>query len=105
MNNEERPIVVAVHPTLIAELKYRRDTMQEELGRKTKGGLTLFSQLAAKELRSIREKGNEIFKEISHNRKPKVFIMNIDGFNQEVVLYEDFKKLYIYSTILNKKKD
>lgn len=100
---EERPVVVAIHPTLKEELDLRKTFFEDYTG-KVKGGLTTISEMAAIELKSIRKSGDEI-KEIIKANTPKRHNFDIHGEIQEFVLYEDYKKLFILLSILNKKKD
>jgi hypothetical protein len=105
MINQERPIVAAIHPNLARELKIRKEIFEDETCRPTKGGLTIFSQLAAEELRAMRGSGKRIIQEIYRVSKVKVYKIEVEGVINDFVNYEDFKKLYIYSTALSKKKD
>jgi hypothetical protein len=105
MINQERPIVAAIHPNLARELKIRKEMFEQETSRPTKGGLTIFSQLAAEELRAMRESGKRIIQEIYKVSKVKVFKIEVEGVIKDFVDYGDFKRLYIYSSALNKKKD
>lgn len=100
-----RPIVVAVHPNLVDELKQRRDLMEKETGRKTKGGITCFSEMAAFELMLLRASGENIMREILNLDNIPIHKCFENGIEKEFVPYEIFKKLYIYSSALNKKKD
>jgi len=101
----EKPIVAAVHPNLIEELKERKRAIEEETGRKTKGGLTCFSEMAALELRTLRLSGKELMEKISKLKTPPIKKIVENGTETEYVPYEFFKKLYILSSVLNKKKD
>lgn len=101
MIDKERPVVVAIHKDLEKELKERQNEMRNLTGRKSRGGLTVFSRLAAFELKMIRESGQEISKKINNLNSIKV--ENING--NKYVPYEWYKKLYILCSILNKKKD
>ncbi len=106
MNNNERPIVAAIHPTLINELKIRKEEIEKETGRKAKGGITCFSELAALELRSIRQSGNKIYNEILKIKCiPVKKIIKKNGVETEYVPYEFFKKIYILASALKHKKD
>lgn len=100
-----RPIVVAVHPSLIEELKLRKAAMEEVTLRKTKGGLTNYSEMAAMELRILRQTGDSLFMEICKLKKPPIKKITEFGIEREYVPYEIFKKLYICASALYKKKD
>lgn len=102
MTEDCRPVVIACHPLLQEELKIRQEELFKETGRKTKGGITTFSKIAAWELSMIRQSGNEIksqIEDINQQIKTKV----VDG--EEYVSYHLYKKLYILTSILNKRKD
>lgn len=105
MIERTRPIIAAVHPNLINELKIRQEQLQEETGRPTKGGLTIFSQIAAEELRSMRLSGDALCKEIKTLSKINPVEMNIEGDKRMFVPFERYKELFIYASALNKKKD
>jgi hypothetical protein len=100
--NEEEPITVSVHPSLVEELKERQRQIVVETGRKCRGGITTFSRLAAMELRLSRESGHNIMEELKKIGK-SLEIKRID--NREYVPYEFYKNLYIFSSALMKKKD
>ena len=100
---DERPVVVAIHPNLKDELDLRKEFFEDHTG-KVKGGLTTVSEMAAIELKSIRQSGEKI-KEIIKANTPKKYKFDIHGEIQEFVLNEDYKKLFILMSILNKKKD
>ena len=102
---EDRPVIVAVHKKLERELKMRRDELEGITGRPIKGGLTTYSRMAAFELESIRKSGEELLKEILKIKSISTHKLNVDGNIIDVVAYEHFKKLFIYMSILNKKKD
>jgi len=103
---EERDVIVAaVSKDLIEELKFRQAIMETETGRKTRGGLTTFSKLAARELKAMRCSGEELMFELIKNKNPPVKKFNINGSELEFVPYELYKKLYIFASALNKKKD
>ena len=101
----ERPVVAAIHQRLIDELKERKDVIENETGRKAKGGITCFSELAALELNSIRKSGDQIFKEILKIRKLPVKKITERGVEREYIPYEVFKKLQILASSLNRKKE
>jgi hypothetical protein len=103
--NGDRPVTVAINPRLIEELKIRKETIEKETERKAKGGITCFSELAALELKSIRQSGDKIFKEILKIKKVPVKKIIERGVDREYVPYEIFKKLLILSSALNRKKD
>lgn len=105
MNNQERPIVAAIHPKLIDELKIRKEIIEKETERKTKGGITCFSELAALELKSIRLSGEKIYKEILKIKNLPMQKLIKNGIEREYVPYEIFKKLLILASSLNRKKD
>lgn len=105
MNDEERPIVAAVSPDLIEELKFRQAILEDETGRKTRGGLTTFSKLAARELKAMRCSGEELMFQLIKNKNPPVRKFLVNGAELEFVPYELYKKLYILASALNKKKD
>lgn len=107
-NTEERPVTVAVHPRLIDELKIRKEYIEKCTGRKTRGGLTTFSETAAMELKSIRESGNKIMEEINKTfRNKDLVIKKITemGVEREYVPFELFKKMYDLCSVLCRKKD
>lgn len=103
--NGDRPVTVAINPRLIEELKVRKETIENETERKAKGGITCFSELAALELKSIRQSGDKIFKEILKIKKVQIKKIIERGVEREYVPYEIFKKLFIFSSALNRKKD
>jgi len=102
MNEKERPVVVQVHRDLIEELKIKKQKFLKELGTKTRGGITTFSKLAAYELKLLRKSSEQIEKEIvNHDKNIKVERIN----GKDYVPYEFYKKLFIYTSVLYKKKD
>jgi len=105
MNEQDRPVVAAINKKLIDELKIRKDTIESETGRKAKGGITCFSELAALELMSIRQTGDKIFKEILKIKNIPVKKFTENGIEKEFVPYELFKKLLLLSSTLSRKKD
>jgi hypothetical protein len=104
MINEERPIAAAIHPNLARELRIRKEMLEKETQRPTKGGLTIFSKLAAEELRLIRESQLLISKELN-TKDIKVYEFEVLGQLKRFVLEDDFKKLSFFCSVLNKKKD
>lgn len=100
-----RPIVAAVHPKLIDELKKRQDAMEKATGRKTRGGMTTFSEQAGYELELIRVHGDKIVREINDMKDVPIKKILINGVEMDFVPYEYYKKLHIFSSILGKKKD
>jgi hypothetical protein len=102
---QERPVTVAVHPKLEFELKERKRQTEKLTERPVKGGLTTYSRLAAFELEAIRKSGDELIKEILKMKDIQTHKIEINGTTQTFVAYADFKKLYIFLSILNKKKD
>lgn len=105
MINRIRPVTVAVHPKLEFELKERRRELEDITDRPVRGGLTTYSELAAFELESIRKSGCEINKEIFKIKGPDIFEFDVNGVRRQFVAFENFKKLFILASILNKKKD
>ena len=105
MSEEDRPVAVAVSPKLIEELKFRKDSIEGETGRKAKGGITAFSELAALELKSVRMSGEKIFSEILKLKNVPIKKILVNGVEREFVPYEIFKKIYIFSSALSHKKD
>lgn len=105
MIGDERPVVVAVHKKLEFELKERKRELESVTGRPVKGGLTTYSEFAAFELETIRKSGDAINAEILKLNSPEVHDVEVDGMNRKMVPYEHFKKLFIFASILNKKKD
>jgi len=101
----ERPIVAAVHPTLIEELKIRQRIFEEETGSPARGGLTTFSQLAAQELKAVRMSGNKISEEIEGLKELPSRKFNVEGAILDFVPREAYKKLYIFASALKRKKD
>jgi len=102
---EERPIVAAIHPSMIRELKLRKELIETETKRKARGGITCFSEMAAMELSFIRKSGEEIYNEITKLNKINIKKININGVSTPFVPYDIFKKLYIITSILKTKKD
>ena len=105
MIERNRPVQILVHPKLEYELKRRREELEDVTNRAVKGGLTTYSEFAAFELAAIRKTGSEINKEILKVKTPKIFEFEINGTSRQFVTYENFKKLFIFASILNKKKD
>jgi len=103
--DRERPVTIAVHPKLENELKERRKELESVTNRPIRGGLTTYSEFAAFELEGIRKTGDEINKEISKLDKPNIFEFEINGVKRQFVTYEHFKKLFIFASVLKKKKD
>lgn len=101
----EPATVIAVHTDLVSELRIRKEVMEKETGRKSRGGLTTFSQMAAYELKLMRLSGDQLMKEISKIKKPLIETINVNGTERQYVPYEYFKKIYILSSALNKRKD
>lgn len=105
MIDKVRPIVAAVHPKLIAELKERQESMERATGRKTRGGMTTFSEQAGYELELIRSSGDKLVKEIFKMREVPLKKFIVNGIEMDFVPYEHYKKLLIFSSVLHKKKD
>ena len=104
----ERPKIVGVHQKLLDELKIRERIFEKETGRPTWGRRLIFSEMAAMELKAIRESGDKITKEILLDFKDKELpIKKIEIGNElvEYVPYEIFKKLFNMVSILSRKKD
>ena len=101
----DRPVTVAVHPKLEAELKHRKEELESVTERPIKGGLTTYSEFAAFELEAIRKSGDEIYQEVLKINDPEIFEFEISGVKRQFVTFEHFKKLFIFASILNKKKD
>lgn len=102
---QDKPIVVAIHPKLVNELKIRKEIIESETERKAKGGITCFSEMAAMELNSIRASGKKIYDEILKLKNIPVKKFTENGVEKDFVPYEIFKKIYIFSSILSRKKD
>ena len=102
---KDRPVTIAVHPKLEVELKMRKQELEDVTGKPIKGGLTTYSQMAAFELETIRKSGNYILKEILNIKNVKIYKLNTGSESIDVVPYDYFKKLFILSSILNKRKD
>lgn len=100
-----RPIIAAIHPSMVEELKIRKETLEKETGRKTRGGITCFSELAALELRLIRLSGDKILQEMFSLKNPPIKKIIENGIEKEYVSYEVYKKLFLYLSVLSKKKD
>lgn len=100
-----KPVTIAVHPKLEYELKERRKELEDVTSRPIKGGLTTYSEFAAFELEAIRESGDKINKEVLKVKTPQIFDFDIRGIRRQFVSYEVFKKLFIFASVLNKKKD
>lgn len=100
-----RPVTIAVHSKLEYELKKRREELESITSRPIRGGLTTYSEFAAFELEAIRKSGYKINKEILKIKTPGIFEFEINGVNRQFVTYEHFKKLFIFASILSKKKD
>ncbi|MCK9430228.1 MAG: hypothetical protein M0R17_09515 [Candidatus Omnitrophica bacterium] len=108
INQEERPVTVAVHPRLIEELKKRKEQIELETGRKMWGGLTKSSEMASMELKEIRKSGDDLMKDILKecNYKELPIKKIVEGnIEKEYVPYEIFKKLHRMVAVLSKKKD
>lgn len=102
---EEEFITVRVHPLLVEELKIRKETIERETERKAKGGLTIFSELAALELKGIRHSGSEIMRELLKLKDIPVKKFDDEGVEKDFVPYEIFKTLYRFASVLSRKKD
>jgi ABC-type uncharacterized transport system ATPase subunit len=96
---------MAVHRNLEEELKKRKEYMENITGRKTKGGLTNYSEMAAMELNTIRKEGDKIIRDILKIKEVPIKKVVEMGIEREYVSYELFKKLHIYVSILSKKRD
>lgn len=99
---EERPVTLAVHTSMQDELKLRQMELFTETSRKNKGGITTISEIAALELKLIRQSSTAINKaalQLNSNIHPVI----IEGV--EYIPYHLYKKLFIYLSILNKRKD
>ena len=105
IEEKERSVIVAIHPKLEFELKERKMELESITGKPIKGGLTTYSKIAAFELEAIRKSGDEIKKEILKLRNIAIYKFNLNGEETDFVPYDYFKKLFIYLSILNKKKD
>lgn len=105
MTEKTRPIVAAVHPNLINELKIRQKQLQEETGRPTKGGLIIFSQIAAEELRCMRLSTAYIYNQIKNISELKPIEINSEDGIKMFVPFEKYKKLLVFVSAINKKKD
>jgi hypothetical protein len=105
IEERERPVVVAVHPKLEFELKKRKEELEDITGKPIKGGLTTYSEFAAFELEGIRKSGDEINEEILKIRNVQIKEFEIKGIIYQFVPYEHYKKLFIFASILKKKKD
>lgn len=105
MIERNRPVTIAVHPKLEYELKKRREELEGVTERPIRGGLTTYSEFAGFELEAIRKSGAQIYKEILKINNPDIFEFEINGVERQFVPYELFKKLFIFASILNKKKD
>ncbi len=105
IEEKERAVIVAIHPKLEAELKARKEELESVTGKPIKGGLTTYSKMAAFELEAIRKSGDELKKEILKLEDFPVQSFNVDGEEKDFIEYSYFKKLFIYLSILNKKKD
>lgn len=105
IDNNDRPVTIAVHKKLEIELKHRKKELEDVTGRPVKGGLTTYSEFAAFELEGIRKSGSQILQEVLKLQNPEIFNFEVNGVERQFVSYEHFKKLFIFASILNKKKD
>jgi hypothetical protein len=105
IEEKDRPVTIAVHPKLEFELKVRKEELESITEKPVKGGLTTYSRIAAFELEAIRKSGEELKKEILKLKEIPIYKFVLNDQDSEFVLYEHFKKLFIYTSILNKKKD
>ena len=101
----ERPVTIAVHRKLEFELKKRREELEGVTNRPIRGGLTTYSEFAAFELEAIRKSGEDLVREALKLEHPEIYNFDINGIRRQFVSYEHFKKLFILTSILNKKKD
>ena len=101
----DRPVVVAIHPKLEFELKIRKQDLESATDKPIKGGITTYSKMAAFELEAIRKSGDEINKEILKLHTVPISKFKVDNKIQEFVPYNFYKKLFIFTSILKKKKD
>ncbi len=104
-NSKVRPITAAIHPRLVNELEIRKNQIESETGRPVEGGKTSFSEMAAMELWSLRQSGKRIMEEILKIKCPEVYKFQINGVETEFVPYWIFKKLFILSSTLSRRKD
>jgi hypothetical protein len=105
MIDEERAVVIAVHPKMEYELKKRKEELEKITGKPIRGGLTTYSKFAAFELETIRKSGEEINREILKVGAPEIYEFDVEQEKRQFIAYEIFKKLFILTSILNKKKD
>jgi hypothetical protein len=105
MIDEERAVVIAVHPKMEYELKRRKEELEKITGKPIRGGLTTYSKFAAFELETIRKSGEEINREILKVGAPEIYEFDVEQEKRQFIAYEIFKKLFILTSILNKKKD
>ena len=105
MIDKVRPIVVAVHPNLINELKTRQEQLQKETGRPTKGGLTIFSQIAAEELKCMRLSTEYLQNQIENISRFKPIEIMQGNEIKMFVPFDIYKNLLLFSSALYKKTD
>ena len=66
---DERPIVILVHPLLKLELQKRKEEMEKHLGYVLHGGIPIITKIAALELKKLREKGCQNINIELHKKK------------------------------------
>lgn len=97
--------IVAVHPKLKEELKIRKDMIEKETGKPTKGGITTFSAMAAMELKAIRQSSDQIIREVLKLKEVKANKFIVNGKEEEFIPYEVYKRLLIFLSVISRKKD
>jgi len=66
---DEKPVIILVHPLLRNELHIRKLTMEKEIGYKINGGLPVVSKLVALELEKIRTNNKKNINIELHKKK------------------------------------
>jgi hypothetical protein len=97
--------IVAVHPRLKEELKLRKDLIENETGKPTKGGITTFSAMAAMELKALRQSSDQIIKEVLKLKEIRANKFIVNGKEESFIPYEVYKKLFIFLSVISRKKD
>jgi hypothetical protein len=65
--NGEKPIVIRVHPLLLEEFKFLKDSIEQKVGYKIYGGMPIVSKLIAMQLKEKRQNNKNVI-EVHSNK-------------------------------------